>query len=80
MAANSSLIRLRHWHGLLLAERTRRLYGNGRGDALREQLIARLTEMGRKMRADPNFIEPDPVENLKAINAWFRQHGYSVRI
>ena len=73
MAEGSSLIRLQHWHGLLLAE-TRRLY---RGDALREQLVAKSTEIASNMRADANFVEPDPVESRKAIN---REHGYSARM
>jgi hypothetical protein len=80
MAKSRSLIRLQHWHGLLLAEQTRRRDSNGNSDALREQLAAKLTEMARNMRADPNFVEPDPVESREAINAWFREHGYSARL
>jgi hypothetical protein len=80
MATNRSLIRLQHWYRLLLAERTRRRDSNGYGDAIREQLLAKLMEMGERMRADPNFVEPDPVESRKAMNVWFRERGYSARL
>ena len=83
MAEDLSLTRvprLQHWHQLLRAERTRRLGSNGRGDALREQLIARLEDMGRRLRAAHDFIEPDPVENRDALNDWFREHGYPARV
>jgi hypothetical protein len=75
MAEDRSLTRLQHWYGLLQAERTRRRDSNGRGDAIREQLIARLDEMARRLRAAPDFVELAPVENREFLNAWLREHG-----
>jgi hypothetical protein len=45
----------------------------------REALLAELEEMGRRLRADPNWREPTPEEteeSSRKLDMWFRERGY----
>ena len=78
MAESRSLNQLRHWHALLRAEHNRRRQDDPNDDA-REQLLAKLEEMGQRLRADPNFVEPTPAEKAQSareLERWFRERGY----
>jgi hypothetical protein len=60
---------LERWLQLLTAERDRRQGIDG--DAL-GRLLDQLAEMGKRLRADPNF-EPAPEENRRAVDRWFKE-------
>jgi hypothetical protein len=69
------------WIALLEAEIARRhsetLEAAG-GDP-REQLLAVLEQMGQRMRAARDWIEPTPDEqaqSARALDVWFGEHGY----
>jgi hypothetical protein len=45
----------------------------------RAWLTAKLEEMGQRMRAAPDWVEPTPDEqaqSARALDVWFREHGY----
>jgi hypothetical protein len=45
----------------------------------RQQLLDKLAEMGERMRAAPDWVEPTPDEqaqSARALDVWFREHGY----
>ena len=69
------------WITLLEAEIARRhaetLEAAG-GDP-RQQLLAVLEQMGQRLRAAPDWVEPTPDEqaqSARALDVWFREHGY----
>jgi hypothetical protein len=69
------------WFEQLSAEREQRLNANPMIDGRdpRAALLAKLEEMGERLRADPNWREPTPEEmeeSSRQLDAWFRDHGY----
>jgi hypothetical protein len=74
VAESATLEQLKQYHRLLLAERQRRnpACSFDRDTAI-EDLLGRLDDMGRRLRAVPDFVEPDPEEAQRAVERWFRE-------
>jgi hypothetical protein len=76
MAASATLEQLLQYHRLLLAEQRRRNPVSAFDrDAAIEQLLAKLDEMGERLRANPNFVEPDPEDSRRMLDEWFRSYA-----
>jgi hypothetical protein len=76
MAESATLDQLKAYHRLLLTERGRRKPDDiaffDRDDAIGE-LMERLDDMAQKLRAAPDWVEPDPIENARNVDRWFRE-------
>jgi len=60
-------------------ERRRQAVVEAAGGDPRQQLLAKLTEMGERLRAAPDYRPPTPEENEQAmaeIETLFRERGY----
>ena len=58
-------------------ERRRATALEAAGGDPREQLLAVLEQMGQRMRAAPDWVEPTPDEqaqSARALDVWFREH------
>jgi len=60
-------------------ERRRAAALEAAGGDPREPLLAVLEQMGQRLRAAPDWVEPTPDEQAQsacALDVWFREHGY----